>query len=51
MPLAFEFCNANPNWMPRKPKLILKICPVDRRGFVFKPVLAGEEMVVLEAIS
>src|SRR3546814_5481857 len=31
---ALPVCRAKPNWMPRKPKLILKICAVLSRCFV-----------------
>jgi len=30
--LTFAFCSANPNWMPRKPKLMFQMSQNDSRG-------------------
>ena len=30
---VFPFCNANPNWIPKNPKLIKMICKTDILGF------------------
>ncbi len=32
--LVLVFCRANPNWMPKKPKLIFHSCQNDRRGLL-----------------
>src|SRR5690348_6745331 len=32
--LTFAFWRANPNWMPRNPKLMFQICQYERVGFV-----------------
>src|SRR5450759_4426499 len=33
MGLMFAICKPQPNWMPRKPKLMFQICQKERRGF------------------
>ena len=35
MRLTFEFCSANPNWIPRNPKLMFQICQNESVGFCF----------------
>src|SRR6185369_8429427 len=34
MALILAICSPQPNWIPPKPKLMLKICQKERRGFV-----------------
>src|SRR5262245_60150748 len=34
MGLMFAICRPQPNWMPRKPKLMFQICQKERRGLV-----------------
>jgi hypothetical protein len=36
---AFPFCRANPNWMPKNPKLMENICQKFILGFSFSAVL------------
>jgi hypothetical protein len=51
MPLAFEFCRAKPNWIPRNPKLMLNIWETVRRGLEAYPAPAEEPVVVLADIN
>jgi hypothetical protein len=44
MALMFAICNPQPNWMPRKPKLMFQICQKLRSGlrkYVTVVALAG----------
>src|SRR5437870_12696255 len=34
MALMFAICSPQPNWIPRKPKLMFQICQNDSRGLV-----------------
>src|SRR5438552_16096933 len=54
MALMFAICSPQPNWMPRKPKLMFQICQKLRRGLsmailplVLAPALALHAPVVL----
>src|SRR5437870_5724529 len=39
MALMFAICSAQPNWMPKKPKLMFQICQKLRCGFCAEPAL------------
>src|ERR1035437_1292557 len=36
MALMFAICKPQPNWMPRKPKLMFQICQKERRDLFIK---------------
>src|ERR671918_1666255 len=40
MALMLAICSAQPNWMPRKPKLMFQICQKPRCGLATPPALA-----------
>ena len=37
MALMLFICSVQPNWMPRKPKLIFQICQKLKRGLCMQP--------------
>src|SRR6266699_3183305 len=52
MALMFAICSPQPNWIPRKPKLMFQICQNERRGLSvidppsYPPPHRGEEMLI-----
>src|SRR5215510_3134791 len=38
MPLILASCSPQPNWMPKKPKLMFQICQKLRRGLFIRPI-------------
>lgn len=49
--LVLPFCKANPNCIPRKPKLMVTICAMESNGFGDIPLFGGAEIVALVDID
>src|SRR6266571_3241394 len=48
MALILAICSAQPNWMPRKPKLMFQICQKLRCGRRLSPVIFGSSSGLLD---